>query len=343
MTDRAAVVAGLAEFARRPATAHECRADPGETFSAPAFERLREHLRTLERLDQLNELLAAVAPLVAADGTDPFRACALAVQCGTLVEWGGDEALLAPHLFAALPRLLGHARRADGTAFDADPDAHRARAGLTFLMLATMAVLCRGAAYRQAARALPELVAAVGALADAHRETDFVRQVLGFTDGLEVLVLVPAEGKGVRVRLEAVATCAHLFTLLQAELIGGGHLSGAAPDPEVLAVARGEVPHTRRLYDSARFHFTTWGGLDPDGTLGVRVNTWVPVDAPPGAIPRFDGEPVLLVGPPVLGSRQWDSGFFANIHDALRSRVEVVDVLSGAAAREWLDRIRAAR
>ena len=48
----------------------------------------------------------------------------------------------------------------------------------------------------------------------------------------------------------------------------------------------------------------------------------------------------MLIGPPLLGSRVWDSNFFANIHDALRSRVEVVEVLPPELVAIWLDRIK---
>jgi hypothetical protein len=342
MSDRASAVAALSELAQKPSTAHELRAEPGETFSAPAFERLGHFLQTLETRTQLNELIAEVAPLIGA--TDPFRASAFALQCGSLVESGGDPALVAPHLLGALPRHLELAQRAETTTFESEPDAHRARAGLTFLMLATMAVLCRDAAHRIAARSNPALVAGVEALREHHNETNFVAQVLGFTDGLEVLALVPAEGKGFRVKLEAVATCAHLFTLLQAELIGGGHLEGEPLDADVVRVARGEVPHTQHLYDSARFHFCAWFGMKANGELeGMNVMSWLPVEETPRAIPEFEGVPVVLIGPKVFASRSWDSHFFASIHDALRSRAEIVEVLTPDAARAWIEKIRAAR
>jgi hypothetical protein len=36
----------------------------------------------------------------------------------------------------------------------------------------------------------------------------------------------------------------------------------------------------------------------------------------------------VLVGKPLIGGRSWDSNFFLNIHDALASRVIVVNELS---------------
>lgn len=344
MSDRATVVAALAEYAAKPATSHDIRAEPGEIFSAPAFQQLQRYLRSLGAKSELDAILADVAALIPQG--DPFRTSAIAINCGSLVEAGGDPALVAPHLLAALPRHLALARRAADTTFETDADAHRAWAGLTFLMLATMAVLCRGAAFRQAARANPEIVEGVEALREHHRETDFVAQVLGFTDDLELLVLVPNEMKGFRVQCEAVATNAHLFTLLQVALINGGHLPGEPVDPEVAGVATGETPHTRQLFDHARFHFSAWFGLKADGSFkGSPIDSMLhfPVEVSPASVPRFEGTPVMLIDPMEQGSRSWDSGFFANIHDALRSRAEIVEVLTGEQVQDWLSRLQQAK
>lgn len=350
MSDRAAVVAELAAYANKPATSRDIRAEPGDTFGRPPFTTLNRFFQALDSRAELDALLAEVAPLVRA--SDPFRGSTLALNCGTLVEMGGDPALVFPHLFAELPRHLALARRArerepvaPGALFDADPEAARAAAGLRYLLLATMAVICRDAAFRQALRAKPEIVDDVEALREHSAEADFVAQVLGFTDGVELIVLAPDEQKGFRVALEAVATNAHLFTLLQAALIGDGHLAGEPLDEEVVAVARGEAPHTRRLSDHARFNFSPWYSLAADGPPGGAALDGIialPVEGSPADVPRFDGVPVVLLSPPVFGHRGWESGFFANVHDALKSRADVVEVLPPEQVRAWLDRIRQA-
>ena len=349
MPDRAAVIAALTAYADKPATSRDIRAESGDIFGRPPFTTLMQFAQSLDSRAELNALLADVAPLVRA--ADPFRASAIALNCGTLVEMGGDAGLVFPHLLAVLPRHLTLARRArertdtaPGALFDEDPEAAKASKGLAYLLLATMTVICRKAEYRQALRANPEIVAGVAALRENSPEADFVAQVLRLTDGLELLVLVPNETKGFRVALEAIATCAHLFTLLQAALIDGGHLEGDPTDPAVVAVATGATAPTLALPDYARFHFHTWGGLNPDGTLaGMNLASWVGVEVSPADIPPFDGVPVLLVSPPVLGFRGWDSNFFANIHDALRSRAEIVEVLPAAKVGEWLERIKRVR
>lgn len=349
MPDRAAVIAALTAYADKPATSRDIRAEPGELFGRPPITTLMQFAQAVGSRAELNALVADVAPLIRA--ADPFRGSAIALNCGTLVEMGGDPGLVFPHLLAELPRHLTLAQRAreqadtaPGALFDADPEAARAAAGLRYLLLATMTVICRKAEYRQALRANAEIADGIEALREGSAEADFVAQVLGYTDGLELLVLAPNEGKGFRIALEAVATCAHLFTLLQAALIDGGHLDGEPTDPEVIAVATGATAPTLALHDHARFHFQTWGGLNPDGTLaGMNLMSWIGVEVSPADIPPFDGVPVVLVGPTVLGGRSWDSNFFANIHDALKSRAEIVEVLPPAEVEEWIERIRAAR
>ncbi len=346
MSDRTAVIAELAEYARGSATAADLRADPGEVFGRPPLAGLMRFTQTLASRAELDALVADVAPLIRA--ADPFRGATVAINCGTLVEMGGDPTLVFPHLAAELPRHLALARRAHdraapapGSLFDTDPAAAGAAAGLRFLMLATMAVICRQADFRTALRADRAVAAGVAALAGVSREAGFVAEVLGFTDG-ELLVLAPGERRGFRVRMEAVNFNAHLFTLLQAELIGG-HLPGEPPDEEVVGVATGETPHQRLVGDHARFHFYTWAGLNPDGSLAATaLDTWLPADGRPSEIPRIDGVPVALIGPPLPAARSWDSSLFANIHDALRSRAAVVEVLPDDRVAEWLDRIRAA-
>ena len=345
MADRAAVLAALTEYANKPATSHDVRADPSDIFGRPPFATLNQFLTSLSSRGELNALLAEVAPLIRA--ADPFRGAVIAVNCGTLIEMGGDVALVAPHLLAELPRHLALAQRArergdvaPGKLYDDDPDAAKASAGLRYLLLAAMTTICRKAEYRQTLRANKDVVAAITFLRDSSAEADFVAQVLGYADDLDLIVLAPKEMKGFHVRCEAVATCAHLFTLLQGALIGGGHLAGEPVDDDVMAVATGAVPATGVLSDHARFHFVTWhGSLDN----GIDSLIGLPVEETPLCISALDGQRIVLVGPSQLGGRGWDSNFFANIHDALKSRAEVVEVLSPDQVQRWLDRIQQAK
>src|SRR5688500_15611238 len=141
MSELATVLAGLADYANKPATAHDLRAEPGDIFGDPAITSLMRFVHGLGSRADLDAALAAVAPMVRA--ADPFRGSAIALTCGTMVEMGGDPGAVFPHLLAELPRHLMLARcarekkLAPGALFDADPDAARAAAGLAYLLLAT--------------------------------------------------------------------------------------------------------------------------------------------------------------------------------------------------------------
>lgn len=339
MPDLAAAVNAAFAYAHEPADLPTLLAPPSASFSHPAVRGL---LDLAGSGDSLDELLRRVAPTVGAP--DPFKAAILAMVCGTLIEWGADPAGVADLLLARLPGFLAQAEsvadRPDAEEFAANPDGFRAAQALSLMLLPVMAVLARGMRYRQAARANPDLVRGVEALRERNREADFVATTLGFTDGMELVVLHPGEGKGFRVELEAVHKNFHLFTLLQGELIGGGHLPGEAVDPAVIAVATGEAAPEGPVHDHARFHYYTWGGLRPtDGTARADLANWVWGEGVPADIPELGGERVVVLTPPVL-DRSWNGGFFANIHDALRSAARVVGVLTADEVAGYVGRAR---
>jgi hypothetical protein len=349
MSDRAAAIAALTEYANKPATSHECRAEAGEVFGARPLAGLMRLAQSLDTQGELNELLAEVAPLVRAE--DPFRAGVIALNCGTLVEMGGDPALVFPHLLAVLPRHLALARRAQqrkktpaDAVFADDPEAAKALAGLSYLLLCTMTVICRRMEFRQALRANAEIVAGIAALREHNREADFVSQVLVLTDGIEILALAPETRQGFRFALEAINNNFHLFTMVQASLIAGGHMPGEPSEPEMYGIATGEAPQQMARLDHARWHFYSWEGLQPEGMFAARdFRTWIPGDARPTDVPELDGARILVLGPTLLGARMWTSNEFACIHDALRSRADIVEVLSHEEVAKWIEKIEGAK
>jgi hypothetical protein len=296
----------------------------------------------------LNVLVTEVAPLIRAH--DPFRAGVMAINCGTLVEMGTDPAIVFPHLLAVLPQYLASARRAQDPrkktkmplegVFETDPDAARAFAGLPYLLLCTMTVICRRMEFRQALCANAEIVAGIEVLRTHNREADFVSQVLNLTDGIDILVLAPETRQGFRFVLEAINNNFHLFTMVQASLILNGHMPGEPPDPELYGIATGEAPQQSARIDHAQWHFYSWEGLQPDGTFATTdFRTWISGNAKPTEIPTLEGTRVAVIGPTLLGRRSWNSNEFACIHDALRSRADIAEVLSNDQVTMWLDKI----
>ena len=151
----------------------------------------------------------------------------------------------------------------------------------------------------------------------------------------------PQENKGFRVRLEGVGSNFHLFSLLQETLVGDGRLAGPRPNRKVIATAKGDLPHDRLITDAAVWHYYDWTGLLPDGALAsTTMTSWIMGEATPHAIPFFEGDRVVILGPPIPASRAWDSSFFTNLHDALRSKVDLVDILSVEEVALRIQRIR---
>jgi hypothetical protein len=285
----------------------------GDPFATPEFRAMFALARAGQRED-LDGLLTELSPGI--EVTDPFYAACVALCCGTLVEYGGSPAVAGEAIAARLFREL------DG---EVAPQAGQ------FLCLSAMAHLCRDRALRQRVRARFGVPESLERAEEHVRHTWFVRTVLELTDDLELLVLAPEVRRGYRVRADAVASCFHLFTLLQGALIGDpaqGWLDAEPEDPEILAIATGEARHVRPATASQRFHFHNWSALAPDGRLRDDLGSSIWGESSPAEIPHHEGSAVVLVGPPVLGGRAWDTNFFANIHDALRSSVTVLEQLS---------------
>ncbi|HMK48113.1 MAG TPA: hypothetical protein VK436_15940 [Methanocella sp.] len=299
----------------------------GNPFNTPAFRNFFDRSRSITNAQRSNLISELIVGL---EVPDAFQAGCIAATCGTLVEWGGDPTLASAAIAARLAK--------EAAAHTADCEAMR------FLSIAAMAHLCRGIAMRQDARRMPELEMNLERWREQLPEARFVLQVLDLVDDLEILVLAPGQHKGFRVRLEAVSTNFHMFTLLQGALIGDpakGWLSAKAIDPKILAVATGETPCESVLKDHQRFHFYNWSALRSDGALYQDLRSTIWGEGSPRDIPRHEGRPVVLVGPPLLGDRSWDSNFFANIHDALRSRAEVMAQLSMTEVDNTLTKIAA--
>jgi hypothetical protein len=332
------------------ATFHECVAQ---------LMRLSREADAGARNRVLQQLAAALAV------ADPFSAGRIAMACAALVEQGGDPALASDAILQHLPRQL-RAAHAYTQTLAADLGIDRTREGqeerlaravadrqnkvqilqeLSMLLQPAMTMLCRHPAARQTACQDLALRDGAAALAPIHREAYFLARLLALTDGEELLVLHPEANKGFRVVLEAVQNNFHLFTLLQEALIGApaeGKLEGPSLRTDVIATARGERPLHASDTDSAVWTFSDWAGLRPDGTWSPSAEGhWILGEGQPLDIPLFDGQRIVLLGP-LQVPRSWDAQFFAPLHEALRSRVQVVEILPAATVADWTARIQRA-
>lgn len=343
MTPFADAIQAVAEVSRNPIdTYDEFPATDGELLTDPAYKNLLTICHSAATADR-NAVLVDLAKIII-DAPRVFQASRVAMVSGIVVEWGADPKIAISAILEKLKLALGYAEAVapsitqanEAQRYEENTRCVSAWKSLRYLVMPAMTMLCLDTNARHAARQDVSFMRGVKSLAANHREVNFLHRLLNLVDGEELLVLHPQENKGFRVRLEAIATNYHLFSLLQGVLVGDGKLSGPRPNRKVIATATGEMPHDRIITDAALWHYASWKALLADGTPS---DTRIIGEATPRDIPLFEGERVVLLGPPMPGARGWDSTFFTNLHDALRSKVEIVEILSSDEVAIRLQRI----
>ncbi|MEU6231464.1 hypothetical protein [Kitasatospora sp. NPDC047058] len=301
---------------------------------------------------------AAVGPRLAALLPDapPFERASLAMMVGACVERGADPVACADQVLAGLREALtgallmserwketgggelpdpeadspgeAHARIADPD----DPDgwpAHRAVIGWWTLHLWQMAsfAVYTHAAVRTSARTsgvtdvLAELIERYG---EEQHDLKGVLYLMKTLDDEPLLVLDRPSGTGYLVRMDGLTDNFQLHTLLAELLIGGGHLPGARPDPEVVALSRTEEADGRRVTALGAFNL-----LAPDGS-------WIWNEGTPSDVPVVDGVRTLVLEPQPY-ERSWSAGrFIPQVPGDLRlervlAPAEAADLLSRTA------------
>ncbi|MFE7561196.1 hypothetical protein [Kitasatospora sp. NPDC057500] len=212
----------------------------------------------------------------------------------------GDDALPDPDRDdpgRAHARLTGPGRT--------DPrHAHRAVAGWWTLGLWQRAAfaLCAHAAVRRAARA-DGVTEVLGELIDRYRERSDQHDLKGLRylaatlDDEPLLVLHRPSGTGYLLRMDGLTDNFQLHTLLAEALIGGGHLPGSRPDPEVVALSRTRWLDGRRFIATGAFNLVA-----PDGG-------WIWNEGMPESIPVVDGVRTLVLDPQPF-EQSWAAGRF---------------------------------
>ncbi|MFF2950875.1 hypothetical protein ACFVVU_05915 [Kitasatospora sp. NPDC057965] len=208
-------------------------------------------------------------------------------------------------------RLLGDGRtdaRTDGHGHGhrrvAGWHAHRAVAGWWTLDLWQRAAfaLCTHAAVRRAARAdgvtdvLAELIDRYRERSERH-DLKGLRYLAAALDDEPLLVLHRPSGTGYLLRMDGLTDNFQLHTLLAEALIGGGHLPGTRPDPEVVALSRTRWLDGRRFIATGAFNLVA-----PDGG-------WIWNEGMPEDIPVVDGVRTLVLDPQPY-ERSWAAGRF---------------------------------
>ncbi|MFB7614259.1 hypothetical protein [Kitasatospora sp. NPDC056181] len=303
---------------------------------------------------------AAVGPRLAAvlPYAPPFERAHLAMMVGACVERGADPVACAGQVLSGLRGALSgalllierwketgggdlpdpdadspgqaHARIADPDDPDAWP-AHQAVIGwwtLHLWQMASFAVYTHAAVRTSAwssgvTEVLAELIERYG---EEQHDLKGLLYLMRTLDDEPLLVLDRPTGTGYLVRMDGLTDNFQLHTLLADLLIGGGHLPGVRPDPEVVALSRTEEVDGRRVTALGAFNLVA-----PDGS-------WIWNEGTPSDIPVVDGVRTLVLDPQPY-ERSWAAGrFIQQVPGGLR----LERVLPPAEAAERLARAAAA-
>ncbi|MCA9795256.1 MAG: hypothetical protein KC910_25780 [Candidatus Eremiobacteraeota bacterium] len=276
---------------------------------------LREALRGCEPAR-----IAAALPAI----EEPAGAGLVAVWLGALVEQGQPPECSAEPI---LDCFLAWTRDLDD---DSQVD-QRLALGLRYLGQALVAHLGRSEGLKLKLAQRPGLLERLEELEQHSVAAIWLGHLLRQQSG-RLLVLHAIEPVGALMSYHNLTNCAHLFSLLQAAL--EGKMPGArTASREIVAVARGQSQDPD-LTDAAWWHFGQ--GDCPGAELGASV--WA--EAAPSSISWFDDHQVMLLWPPILGSRSWNTGFFGPHLEAAPADVRVDRWLTPTEVTRWRQRLR---
>lgn len=296
----------------------ECRAQRGNTPSdalrAAARAFVPEALRSSDALDTVAGVLATESP---------SSLSWLAIVLGSAAESGAVSPLVGERLFDAFEKLAKVIRdgsqRAQDEAIDVMP---RCAQGV-------VAHLARLPELRETLSRREALLDDLRATESASPAASWVRVALECTSG-PLVVLHPATATGAVLRIENVANCFHLFTLVQCAI--GAKIAGGREVRKVIddcAHGRAEAATD----DQAFWHYGDPRSAKPE--LGSSI--WG--EASVRSVPEIDGARVMLLWPPLVGARFWDSSFFGPFLDPMPANVVLERMLTDEESAGWMARL----
>jgi hypothetical protein len=279
----------------------------------------------LDDAESLSVLAEAVPQLPHAPG-----AGLLAFWLGGAVESGAAPELLIPPLLQAYRTWTATVRVA--APLDGDDSLDEVAPypiepaldfGLRHLTPPLVVCLARSAATRRALSDDANFRSELQSI--NHISATWLETLLDMESG-ELVVDHVESGKGAVIGYRNIANAFHLFTLLQHSL--AGIVPGArAADPGLLASALGESD--ARSSDDACWHY----GRGDVPTASIEASIWG--ERTLREIPQINGSRVVLLWPPILSGRSWDSGFFHPRIDAARAEIGSARSLTSAEATHW--------
>jgi hypothetical protein len=312
-----------------------CREHDGDLQSEKG-EELRASTQTFLRAAEPEpELLTRAAALL--EGLPPRGAAWLALTFGTAVEMGMNPADTAPALLACLRswmETLPSISSPDEEDADEDPPEPTARQGqlievFPLLCQSIVAHLARLPAERERLARNAELMDRLERLQAYSHGATWIREALLRTSGT-LIVLHPPTAQGYELAYENVANCFHLFSLVQVAI--GAKLPGGRPNDDAISAAcRGKG--MRAVHDQAFWHY----GDPYCSTPSLQGSVWG--EATVRSLPAIEGVRVLLLWPPLLATRSWDSGFFGPHLEALPADISVRRALTRDECSIWMKRL----
>lgn len=297
---------------------------------------------TRELRDATQRFLAAAAndPALLRSAADSLRklppagAAWMAITLGTSVEEGREVTLTGPALldyFRDLLQLFPAARDDDASEAAPGPTADQTALIRVFdeICQAVVAHLARMPERRVALAGEQSLIDRLEELAEFGWGSTWVREAILKTSGT-LLALQPRSGEGVRLKYANVSNCFHLFSLMQSA-VGQRITGGQVAEPKVTAAARGETDEA--VSDVAWWHYGDPRSAEPELSTSIWGEGHV------RDIPQMHGVQTVLLWPPLLKSRGWDSGFFKPHLHALPADLTVESVLSRDESRALLERL----
>lgn len=292
-------------------------------------QAFRDALNGLVALDgadaeQKRSYVAAALPGV----TSPSGAGFLAVWLGAGVEGGADP---FPQTQPLIDCFLHFSRQVqtNDEAFPEEENDDELAVGLEFLGQGIVAHLSRDPSSLRTLQSDVDIVAELERVESCSAGPMWILELVRKVSG-RIIVLHGEQSIGAIVDYHNVSNCFHLFTLLQAALTGS--MPGARKvDTGILALARGE--HLSTCSDEAWWHY----GQAVDGPPNLLTSVFG--EQNPREIGSIDGQQIVLLWPPILRSRSWDSGFFGPALHAAPAEVHLIEMLSAEEVTMWRQRI----
>lgn len=262
----------------------------------------------------------------------PRGAAWLGIAIGTVVERGTGAELSAAALVDLFRSWLPQLPNPESEAAERrapTPQETELLSALRFVAPAVVAHLARVPDLRASLSQNLALLDRLAVLEEYTIAAAWIREALLRSSGSLILLHVQSR-RGFRLQYRNVATCFHLFSLIQAAM-GERAPGGRKPDPRVADAARGRLPE--QVEDEAWWHYG-----DPRSRVAdLSASIWG--EALVREIPVIDGEQVVLLWPHILASRSWDSSFFGPQLDALQPDAGIEAELATADTAAWFQKL----